>query len=490
MMKDLAEVQDEAAARAVRARVLNVLPAATYQMDRFFQFADIVLSNRTETACVEVGPQPRLHLNAGFVRKFCQRDEHLLMLILHELYHVILGHTRLFPRLTAAHNIAFDAVINATLCRQFPGPEYLSFFKRLNGANRFPGRLLRPPKGWPGRVTLAVGASKKESAITALLYGPDIDTVTYQEILDLLQDELPPSLSKQDGRPVEGTRKNGNKPDYVLIGDHDGPNRSGRMDEAAVADSLIKGILRRVTEKWPAGSNLSLERGDGTSAFDFLMPKPKNPRDEFVAALKRLFDKAGILRPEPASPYAWKRVPSALETTTVLPDWRDRHAHSRAALTDFAPLFYRSEVLVHRLRWQPRHVAHVYIDISGSMNGHLSWLAGALEPLQRQGVCRLYAFSTVVDEVRRGGLLKDKLMNTFGTNIHCVYAHLLALPLSRLPRKVVILTDGGTGEPSEEMSREVTKKGVLIHVGLVGRCVGRDALRPYVKSMEDLPLLP
>ena len=37
------------------------------------------------------------------------RDEHLFLLVMHELHHVLLGHTRLFPRASRAHNIAFDA---------------------------------------------------------------------------------------------------------------------------------------------------------------------------------------------------------------------------------------------------------------------------------------------------------------------------------------------------------------------------------------------
>lgn len=487
MTINLSEKQREAVNRAIRARILNVLPAATYQMDRFFQFVDIVLSERTETACVEVGPQPRLHLNARFIRKYCQRDEHLHMLVMHELYHVILGHTRLFPRLTEAHNVAFDAVINAMLCRQFQAPQYLSFFKRLNRLSSFPGRLLRPPKGWPDRLIHARGATEKERALINLLYGPHAATVTYQDILDLLQGQLP--ISGHGDRPARRISKAGVKPKFVLLGDHGGPNGSGEMDAVAVADKLIKGILRRVTDQWPAGSSLGLGRGDGRTAFDFLMPKPRNPRSEFMVALKRLLDKAGVLRPELGSPYAWKRVSCPLETTTVLPDWRDRHAHSRAALTDFAPLFYRTEVATNRRRWQPRHVAHVYIDVSGSMNDHLPWLAGALEPLQRRGLCRLYAFSTVVDEVRRGGLLNDKLMNTFGTNIHCVYSHLLALPWQKTPRRIVFLTDGDTGAPTAEMASELERRGSKVHVGLVGQVVNRETLRPYVESLEDLPLL-
>lgn len=496
--------------RHLRARILSVLPAATYQMDRFYQFADIDFSDRTATACVEVGPQPRLHLNPRFVRRHCARDERLLMLVLHELYHVILGHTRLFPRLTEAHNVAFDAVINSMLCRQFPDPQYLAFFTRLNPATRFPGRLLRPPEGWPGPYTLAADASKKEALIIDLLYGEGANTVTYQDILDLFDGELPvptcgdagPSGAQPNAEPRNGQRirhrnvgagetrarfAKSNKGRYVLLGDHGGEHGSGEMDEAAVGSDLFKDVLRRITEDWPAGSVLK-SRGDGGRPFDFLIPKPRSPRAEFVAALRRLLDKTGVLRPEPNSPYAWKRMAGAIETATVVPDWRDRHAHSRAALLDSPPLLYRSEVSLVRPRWRPRHTAHVYLDVSGSMSDELPWLAGALAPLERRGLCRLYAFSTIVAEVRRGRLLKDRIQNTFGTNISCVYTHFLGFPPPRTPRRVVILTDGFTGEPAKRQAAEAARRKVRLCIGLVGTSSATD-LERHAFTVQRLPSL-
>ena len=135
--------------QALRQRILNTLPAASYQMEQFLSLTDVTLSNDTQSAAIECGPQPTLLLNEAFIAKYCRRDEHLLMLVLHELYHVIFGHSSLFPRLTQAHNIVFDAVINALLCQQFRDQVYIEFFQKINSTARFPGRLPRPPKGWP-----------------------------------------------------------------------------------------------------------------------------------------------------------------------------------------------------------------------------------------------------------------------------------------------------------------------------------------------------
>ena len=173
---------------------------------------------------------------------------------------------------------------------------------------------------------------------------------------------------------------------------------------------------------------------------------------------------------------------------TVLPNWRDRMAHSRQAMTNKAPLLYRNEVDTNRLRWRSKQMAHVYIDISGSMGPFLPWLAGAVEPLNRRGLCRLYAFSTIVAAVRRGGLLTDPIPNTGGTDIRCVFEHFLALPQKDRPRKVVVLTDGCTGKPDQEQAKDARRKQVQLWVGVIGDGNAED-LREYAHEISIMPPL-
>ena len=459
--------------RDLKTRIMNVLPAASYQMDRFLQLADVVLSDRTKTACVEVGPQPRLHLNADFVARHCRRDEHLLMLILHELYHVILGHTRLFPRTSTARNIAFDAVINAMLCRQLPEPCYTEFFQALNPWNAFPGCLLRPPPGWPERPKpLPRRASKKQREVVELLYGASPDAVTYGEILDLLEEE---------GLPKDGDA-------CVLLGDHGAPNGDGESDSAAVRDDLVTGVLQRVVEGWPAEAELQdRTRGTSTRLLDFLLPPARTPRADFLVALRRLLDRAGVFQPKASSPRSWQMTDCVREASTVVPDWQDRHACAREALMGHAPVFYSVGRPSRRPRWQPRPQAHVYLDVSGSMVNELPWLVGALAPLLRRGAVRLYVFSTVVDEVKGARLAAAVLANTGGTDIDCVYRHVLGLPRPRTPRRVVVLTDGYTGAPGTELLVGWERRGIQLFVGLVAS--GWNTLRPHATHIERLPAL-
>ena len=103
-------------------RLVSCLPAASFEMETLCRLAGIVESRAIETAAVECRRHPRLLVNPDFVAEHCARDEHLFLLVMHELWHVILAHTRLYPRLTVAHNIAFDAVINAGPRTPVPRP--------------------------------------------------------------------------------------------------------------------------------------------------------------------------------------------------------------------------------------------------------------------------------------------------------------------------------------------------------------------------------
>ena len=103
---------------------------------------------RSCTACVTTGSRSRLLVNPDYVAAHCRSDEHLTMLVLHELYHVLLGHTRLYRRVTLAQNWAFDCLINAQLCRLFPHPRHTGFFTRLTADATGPALLLGPPDGW------------------------------------------------------------------------------------------------------------------------------------------------------------------------------------------------------------------------------------------------------------------------------------------------------------------------------------------------------
>src|SRR5690242_5304472 len=131
----------------LETRVLNAIPAAAFEMNALLSLLRIEETEDVPTASVSCERRPVLRINPKFVREHCRSDEHLFLLVMHELHHVLLGHTRLFPRATPAHNVAFDAVINAMLVARFPAEAYRSFFLDLYGPEEGALRLLAPPAG-------------------------------------------------------------------------------------------------------------------------------------------------------------------------------------------------------------------------------------------------------------------------------------------------------------------------------------------------------
>jgi hypothetical protein len=125
-------------------RILDSLPNGAYAMSALLRLLDIIPSDAVPTAAVECRLQPRMLINLTFLEKSAETPEKLLMLVMHELHHVLLGHTTLFPRATRVQNFVFDAVINGLLCRMFPLPEHTAFFTDFYRVDRFPECLLRP----------------------------------------------------------------------------------------------------------------------------------------------------------------------------------------------------------------------------------------------------------------------------------------------------------------------------------------------------------
>ena len=210
------------------ARILDVIPPRSFELTTFLTLFRVRFSEKTKTACVTCGESPELLLNKDFIEAHCQTDEHLFMLVMHELYHVILGHTTLFPRATDVRNLVFDAVINAILCSLFPRPEFTSFFTDYYPSDKMPFALLRP-KG-EGTPLAAESALK-------LLYGGS-DTGTYHDVYEAL---LKSGCVKEIKLVFKGDGKDG---EPLLLGSHDEENEEISQE--------MKDLIHKIISKWPS----------------------------------------------------------------------------------------------------------------------------------------------------------------------------------------------------------------------------------------------
>lgn len=180
--------------KSISERILDCFPSGTYALHALLQLLEIVETIEIDTAAVECLIQPRMLINPEFVETWAATPEKLLMLVMHELHHVLLGHTRLFPCVTRVDNLVFDAVINALLSRMFPAPEHTSFFTDFYSEDRFPECVLRPPAGWtlwhyPATPPALRGKKRKElAAVHRALYSEK--GATYYDIFDALRSHL------------------------------------------------------------------------------------------------------------------------------------------------------------------------------------------------------------------------------------------------------------------------------------------------------------
>ena len=455
------------------ARLVACLPAATFEMETLCRLAGIKASREIPSAAVECTFRPRLLLNPDFVEKYCVRDEHLFLLVMHELWHIILAHTRLYPRATLAHNIAFDAIINAGLARQFAAPEYRGFFEAINKAEEFPGCLLRPPEGWPHSPQYidAKDAPPGTRQIIERLYPPNNrsrwSAPLYEEILNLLREWINDKIAK--GEIIV---------EPVLIGDHDDPEN----DRRALEDPFIRDVLRRVTSSWPPPQFAVGKRGDGGDLNDLqnsLGDTSEDARRAFVRVLQRcLGQRQGTQMRRSRS-----LIPG-ISGMNVMPNARDRMASARQQLGVQGVLWNQPGSVKARVPETPSR-AFVYLDVSGSMSQLLPHLLNLLLPYVAHGQALVFQFSTRVEPLPLNQLKRGYIRTTQGTDINCVLTH--ALSTQTKLKKLLILTDGYVGTPSSDLIRQINARGVKIYAVLPGESAYTQELQGVARSLTILP---
>jgi VWA domain containing CoxE-like protein len=460
-MNNLFNRPSAADAAAIRERIFNVLPAASFQMEKLFGLFDIEFSTETETAAVECRTTPRLLLNKRFLEKYCQDDGDLFLLILHELYHVILGHTRLFPRVAPIDNIVFDAVINSMLSRTVGRTVGTRLFTQTNGYDSLPERLLRPPPGWPDGFTGALAAlPEEEQRLIGLLYGPDEPSdLTYRDIYELLRQGLGGCIV----------------PNVLLLGSH-APEQP--------ADDLLKEAVRSIVEGWPPPPVRIAGRDEGRNAKDFWLRPADQPGSAFQKAFENALRKCGVRAGRGAAVYRREVTSSPRSVETVLPNARDRRIHALRAALGQDPLFYRSDLSEQRPRPMRAPIVHLYLDVSGSMTDCLPSISAACRHPFKRGELKIFAFSTVVSQINGHDLSKAPMQNTWGTDINAVLEHLAGIPARCQPKVILIATDGYVGQGRTDLIASLHRTRVVVALTNSGHTAD---LRPWAHEMIQLP---
>lgn len=149
--------------RSIADRLFDGIPPGMPETACMLRFVEIVETTEVPTAAIEGFERVRLRLNPEFVERHAATPGRLFMLLMHEIHHVALAHTR--RRLADPRdNFALDCVINSLLARRFPRPEFTGLLTSFYPW-KFPHCLLRPPPVWPGRSRDASGVFNRNRNI-------------------------------------------------------------------------------------------------------------------------------------------------------------------------------------------------------------------------------------------------------------------------------------------------------------------------------------
>ena len=451
--------------RLLADRIRQCVPLRHPAFGKLLQLLSIEATATVPTAAVTVGARSRMLINPAFVAQRCRTDAHLSMLVMHELYHVLLGHTRMYQRPTLAANWAFDCVINAQLCRLHPDVEFTSFFSSCAAPEGL-WSLIGPPAGWPAAARYAPGAL---GDVHRRLY--DDASTTTADLFALL-DTMAEALDADGADRLLGNH--GNQGNHGDDGDH-GDHGNDRQDTDPLhADPDLMAEVRRIVARWPM-----VERRGGADDGGATTHERSDLRRHGAArrAVRQLLQAAAF----GTDGGPWVRRPVDTEVFTPLPQPGDRRAHLQR-LMGAEPLWWQG--LVPRHGQQRAGQVAVYLDVSGSM---AAWLPVLLEALTESAALvqwPLFGFSTQVHPVTRAELAAGRFRSTGGTHIGCVARHLVA---SRVPRAVVI-TDGDVQAIPTALAERLRRARSRVRVGLLNGCNGSfcDHLRWPVTRMPAL----
>lgn len=460
------DAERERAARPLRDRIHACVPVTHQAFGKLLSLLSIEASDQVATACVTTGARSRLLVNPAFVARHCRTDEHLAMLVLHELYHVLLGHTRLYPRVTPAQNWAFDCLINAQLCRLFPDPRHTSFFAQFVDGAEGPARLLAPPGRW--RADLADGGRPPTGERDALsdthwrLYSDD--SVTVEELYRLLERVGVEVVGPWTDVGGDGGANGTGGARSPLLGNHDGP-------DAPLHPEALREV-RDIVARWPMIERRSGRDQGGEMREERVPPGIRRARTVRVLrqAIARAAGRAG-------RGLAHRFDASPMPTLSPFDTGRDRRAAVQRLL-GAEPLFAAGEPVARQR--SPVEQVRVYLDVSGSMDDVLPALYAALANCLDLVEPVVWGFSTGIGALRHAQLRAGVKLGTGGTEIGTVTAHLLASGA----RRALVVTDGWVGSVPDDHRAELARRRVRLvaavtHQGDAGfaEAIGAPVLR-------------
>ncbi len=399
-----------------RDLVVELIDENPFAIRPVLKILDTVFTKAVPTLAVSCEDRPRLLVNLEFLNAHCRTDQHIKAVICHEFLHVVLRHTETGRHFTPARHLAFDAVINAVIHRQY-GDAYSSMMAGYYGEADDLKKLLRPMTLKEQAYYGICRATKKEVPQWARAWAALYDG-------ELVADDIETLAQDMTGAAGDGPFDlQGGLPDGIgdLLGDHD---TLGRPLPQELQDALDR----------------TLRQMNGSGIW-------RSPKDRGVGA--NPYEALFVARNEPLR--RWERKTLEILKQHLLPDRHSRQASLEEAEFRVPVLSPRDRRAFMRARWAPflpeaewrtqqpkrEGTAQVYLDVSGSMAAEMPVVIALLGRLSRYIRRPFWAFSDAVAPaiIEHGRLMAQ---TTGGTSLACVLEHVARTR----PASAVVVTDG------------------------------------------------
>ena len=392
------------------------------------------------TLAVTCETRPRLLVNLGFLEQHAKTEQHVKAVVCHEFLHVLLRHTEGRQKLTPARHLAFDAVINAIIHRQF-GERYSSMMAGYYANSKGLQKLLRPMNT---EEQCWVQSKSDRSPTWAIAW-----EALYQG--RLIADDIESLAETLSGFVLKGQAEKGGTGPFTLeagsidvsdlLGNHEDLGKEAEGDLAKALEDALKQMNGHGIWRSPR------DRGIGGPLANTLFAADDKPMRRWeaktLAVIKRFITPDRQSRAQREEMWSY-RIPVLSPA--------DRRAFLRAQWSPFLP-----EASWEGVRQQRDGTAQVYLDVSGSMDAEMPLIIGLLNRLGRHIRRPFWAFSNEVApaEIVKGNL---KTATTGGTSMSCVLEHVAKTH----PDAAIVVTDGYI----ETLDRKLVAKasGTRLHV--------------------------
>ena len=405
-----------------------------------------------------------LTLNPVFVRRHIRTAADMRLLILHELFHVRLGHLRIDTAGPMA-GLALDALINAQICRIHSRYPDWALLRRVYPEGVFPTALLRPPWAW--KTSPRWPFDGRLGAIHRALYTSEA-SVTWREIQEALESAGSMRIDQEGDVPVDSELS---EPDEEVDDDKPKKNKDIENEEAArprvgpdeggddersgfsvenilllgnheedlppVEDPALHALIGQCLDtaiSQGANGYGGPSHGPGGEEVRFRL-RPMAPHASWIRTLQQAIRD---LRDLPPGMHLRQDL-DALEAR--LPG-HSRHDRRAQVLAQFG-----TSSLLQRHRLQEtdfliRERIHLYLDVSGSVAGYLPQLYGALQSFVHHFQPVVHLFSYKVRHRPIAALHLGEVVADQGTSLQAVVDH-----RSRLPHAPALIVTDGISEP-------------------------------------------